>query len=101
MLPLSGATLSSPLGSNIQEKTWLPVVECQFKVCHHCRPGFEERSFLSLDAVANGEIPATAATGFGFNFTGTRPVGLVKHVRNLGLRPNPPATPVSYHLVSC
>jgi hypothetical protein len=71
------------------KKSWLPTQECQFKSCHRCRPSFRERSYLSLDAVADGELPATAVTGFGFHYQKERPVALVEHVRNLGLRPNP------------
>ena len=48
-----------------------------------------ERSYLSLNAVADGELPATAITGFGFHYQKERPVALVEHVQNLGLRPNP------------
>lgn len=50
----------------------------------------KERSFLSLNGIVNGDIPATAITGFGFHLQRKRPVALVKHVINLGLRPNPP-----------
>lgn len=53
-----------------------------------------DRSYLSLDGVANGELPATAVTGFGFQYHKQRPVALAKHVRSLGLRQSPP-TPVS------
>ena len=73
-------------------KPWLPLRggECQFKCCHYCRPSLLDRSYLSLDGIANDDIPATAITGFGFNLQKYRPVALVKHVQNLGLRPNPP-----------
>lgn len=36
-----------------------------------------------------GELPATAITGFGFQYQKERPVAPVEVVRNLGLRPNP------------
>jgi hypothetical protein len=55
-----------------------------------CRPTCVDRTYLSLNGIANGDIPFTAITGFGFHLTKKRPVALVKHVRNLGLRPNPP-----------
>ncbi|KAK0128547.1 hypothetical protein ONS95_000513 [Cadophora gregata] len=73
-------------------KPWFPLQggECQFKCCHFCRPSMKERSFLSLNGIANGDIPATTITGFGFHLQRKRPVALVKHVKNLGLRPNPP-----------
>ena len=76
-------------------KPWLPLRggECQFKVCQSCRPTCDIRAYLSLNGIANGDIPATAITGFGFNLIRKRPVALVKYVKNLGLRKNPP--PVS------
>lgn len=48
-----------------------------------------ERCFLSLDAIANDEIPMTAVSGFGFNLLGRRPVVPVKYAMNYGLRPEP------------
>ena len=78
-----------------QKKSWLPTQECQFKCCHWCRPSFGDRSYLSLDAIANGELPATAITGFSFQYQKGRPVAPVKVARNLGLRPNPLQTKVS------
>jgi hypothetical protein len=47
---------------------------CQYRVCPRCRPVCVDRAFLSLDAVANGEIPPTAAAGSGFEALGGRPV---------------------------
>ncbi|KAJ4014428.1 hypothetical protein NW752_007188 [Fusarium irregulare] len=47
---------------------------CQYRVCPRCRPICVDRAFLSLDAVANGEIPPTAAAGSGFEALGGRPV---------------------------
>ena len=81
-------------------KPWLPAKggECQFKCCHFCRPTLVDRSFLSLNGIANGDIPPTAITGFGFHLQKKRPIGLVKHVLNLGLRPSAP--PVSPHLIA-
>ncbi|KAH6724241.1 hypothetical protein BKA61DRAFT_687369 [Leptodontidium sp. MPI-SDFR-AT-0119] len=76
-------------------KPWFPLQggECQFKCCHFCRPSLKERSFLSLNGIADGDIPATSITGFGFHLQKQRPVALVKHVQNLGLRPNPSPRP--------
>ena len=39
----------------------------------------------------NGDVPATASTGFGFHLIGERPVVDAKIVRGLGLRQNPVA----------
>ncbi|OBT66740.1 hypothetical protein VE03_04086 [Pseudogymnoascus sp. 23342-1-I1] len=74
-----------------EAKLWLPkpTEECQFKVCHRCRHACMERSFLSLDAIVNDEIPMTAVSGFGFNLLGKRPVVPRKHAINYGLRPDP------------
>ncbi|KAE9370370.1 hypothetical protein N431DRAFT_509478 [Stipitochalara longipes BDJ] len=84
-------TPSTPKSS----KPWLPLREgeCQFKVCQSCRPTCEIRSYLSLNGIANNDIPPTAITGFGFNLAKKRPVALVKYVKNLGLRKNPPPRP--------
>jgi len=85
---------SSPTRLSVKavQKPWLYFKdgECQFKCCHQCRPALLDRSYLSLDGIANGDIPSTAMTGFGFHLQGERPVALVKHVANLGLRPSPP-----------
>ncbi|KAI0460328.1 hypothetical protein F5B21DRAFT_590 [Xylaria acuta] len=69
-------------------KPWVPRIEdeCQAKYCHRCRPSFGGRSFLSLDGIANGDIPPTAATAFGFR---TRPITDARLVRNIGLRAVP------------
>ncbi|KAH7342682.1 hypothetical protein BKA65DRAFT_526743 [Rhexocercosporidium sp. MPI-PUGE-AT-0058] len=79
-------------------KPWFPLQggECQFKCCHFCRPSLKERSFLSLNGIADGDIPSTSITGFGFHLQKQRPVALVKHVQNLGLRPNPAPLPPSH-----
>ncbi|KAM0348653.1 hypothetical protein ACHAPU_004088 [Fusarium lateritium] len=50
------------------------VKDCQYKICPRCRPICADRAFLSLNAVANGEIPPTAAAGFGFESLQGRPV---------------------------
>ena len=78
-------------------KLWVPKPneECQFKVCHRCRHACMERSFLSLDAIANNEIPMTAVSGFGFNLLGKRPVVSRKCAINYGLRPDPRPQTVS------
>lgn len=73
------------------QRPWLPSRggECQFKCCHTCRPSLLDRSYLSLNAIANDDLPYTAITGFGFNLQKFRPVGDVEIVKNLGLRPSP------------
>jgi hypothetical protein len=57
--------------------------ECHYKICPRCRPICADRAFLSLNAVANGEIPPTAAAGFGFESLHGRPViakVVIKHI---------------------
>ncbi|TAQ90635.1 hypothetical protein B7494_g1043 [Chlorociboria aeruginascens] len=77
------------------KKPWLlsKTAECQFKCCYFCRPSLDDRSYLSLNGIADGDIPPTAITGFGFHLEKRRPVGLVKDVLNLGLRVPPPPPP--------
>ncbi|TRX90336.1 hypothetical protein FHL15_008701 [Xylaria flabelliformis] len=79
---------SSPGPSNpANTKPWVPRTEdCQARYCHHCRPSFRGRSFLSLDGIINGDIPPTAATSFGVQ---NKPVADVRVVRNIGLRAVP------------
>ena len=60
--------------------------ECEYQICAHCRPGAADRTFLSLNAVANDEIMPCAATGFGFHILGERPVLNAMTMRNIGLR---------------
>ena len=63
--------------------------ECDYQICSSCRPGAADRSFLSLNAVAQGEMLPTAAAGFGFQAIGERPVIDAEVLRNIGNRPNP------------
>ncbi|KAI3343990.1 hypothetical protein F4824DRAFT_494246 [Ustulina deusta] len=85
--PPPGFSYSAPTDM----KPWVPRddEECQAKYCHHCRPSCELRSYLSLDGIINGEIPPTAATGFGFHRIRTRPVVNASVMREIGLRPVP------------
>jgi hypothetical protein len=89
VVPFSIFSTSAEMLGSSPKKSWLPTQECQFKCCHQCRPTSRDRSYLSLNAVADGELPATAIAGFGFHYRKERPVALVKYVKNLGLRPNP------------
>lgn len=81
--------------TDTSRKGWLPTSEpgfdeCQFKCCHNCRPINRDRGYISLDAVAKGEYPASAIVGYGFQIRwGHRPVHSAEIVRNLGLRPSP------------
>ncbi|KAM0323306.1 hypothetical protein ACHAQA_008898 [Verticillium albo-atrum] len=80
-----------------RERPWVPrpETECTYKVCPQCRPSGADRITMSLDAVVNGDVPATAATGFGFHHFGQRPVCDISIVANMGLpRPQEPSTPV-------
>jgi hypothetical protein len=88
----SFSTVPPPgIQANAQKKPWLPKQECQFRCCHTCRPSLGERTYLSLNGIASGDIPPSAVTGFGFHVQRQRPVAPVQHVKNLGLRVNPPS----------
>ncbi|ROT42067.1 hypothetical protein SODALDRAFT_347154 [Sodiomyces alkalinus F11] len=67
-------------------KPWVPRPEdeCQFKVCPACRETGAERASISLEGVLNGDIPATAATGYGFHVFDRRPVYDAAFVAKLG-----------------
>ncbi|XXH04826.1 hypothetical protein Hte_011248 [Hypoxylon texense] len=72
-------------------KPWVPPEseECRFRCCRTCRPSAEWRSFLSLDAIVDGEMPPAAATGFGFHRIGARPVIDADRLKDIGLRAVP------------
>ncbi|KAL6815094.1 hypothetical protein J3E69DRAFT_375579 [Trichoderma sp. SZMC 28015] len=73
------------------QKPWLctPQEECQYRVCQSCRPACADRAFLSLNAVADGEVPPTAAAGYSFHLLGQRPVVDANVLTNIGCRPVP------------
>ncbi|KAI0416193.1 hypothetical protein F5X98DRAFT_187647 [Xylaria grammica] len=85
-----GSLVKPPPGF-VDMKPWVPREdeECQAKYCHHCRPSCEPRSYLSLDGILNGDVPPTAATGFGFHRMRTRPIVNAGIMREIGLRPVP------------
>ncbi|KAI1265240.1 hypothetical protein F5Y18DRAFT_427360 [Xylariaceae sp. FL1019] len=78
-----------------QQKPWVPSSdqECklsrQAKYCQRCRPSCEARSYLGLSGIVDGDVPPTAATGFGFHRIGTRPIVDVDVIRYIGLRAVP------------
>ena len=65
------------------------IAPCEYKVCHTCRPNSREKSFMSFEAVFNGDIPP-----IGQWCARTMPVMPSHVVRNLGLRA-PSETPAS------
>ncbi|RNJ52701.1 hypothetical protein D7B24_003070 [Verticillium nonalfalfae] len=73
-----------------RERPWIPhpEMECTFKVCQQCRPSGADRISMSLDGIVKGDVPATAATGFGFHNFGQRPVCDISVVARLGLTPS-------------
>ncbi|KAJ8123348.1 hypothetical protein O1611_g9613 [Lasiodiplodia mahajangana] len=89
----AGGPLKPPpgLGPQTAAKPWVPHYneECQAKYCHNCRPSCQSRAYLSLDGILHGEVPATAATGFGFHRTRERPVIDARVIQEIGLRPVP------------
>lgn len=62
--------------------------ECRATLCPRCGQGGmgEDLAWLSIDSVLKGDIPATAAVGYGFRAIGGRPVADANIVKNLGLR---------------
>ncbi|KAI9837401.1 MAG: hypothetical protein M1837_002989 [Sclerophora amabilis] len=54
---------------------------CRWRCCHRCRPGLADRSWLLLDAVANGESPQSAEVGLD-----RRPISDRNVVISLGLK---------------
>lgn len=87
----------SPNPDHRTDKPWLPLRggECQFKCCHRCRPILADRSFLSLDAIVNNDVPLTAITGFGFHLQKYRPIAPKDVVEDIGLRSQTTTAPVS------
>ncbi|KAF4119733.1 hypothetical protein GMORB2_4399 [Geosmithia morbida] len=80
---------------------WVPKLskECTYTACPRCRPGYAARSFLSIDAVANGEVLPTSALGFGFHPIGERPVVDAEILKTIGIRvpdPSPSNTPIQH-----
>ncbi|KAI9158922.1 hypothetical protein HJFPF1_06925 [Paramyrothecium foliicola] len=63
--------------------------ECRYWVCPNCRPSAADRAYLSIDAVAGGEIAPTAAVGYGFHVMGERPVINANLVKSIGCRAVP------------
>lgn len=68
-----------------QKKPWITRVEdqCTHTICPACRPSSIDRVYISLDGVADGHVPATAAAGYGFHIFGQRPVYDAHLVANL------------------
>ncbi|KAI1107195.1 hypothetical protein F4804DRAFT_329484 [Jackrogersella minutella] len=71
-------------------KPWVPseFEECQFKCCPRCRPSVVSRTYLGIDEIVKGDIPPSAAVGFGFSRAG-RPVIHPDRLENIGLRAVP------------
>lgn len=61
--------------------------ECCYMVCPSCRPSAADRAFLSLEAIVKGEVPPTAAVGYGFHNMGERPVMDAEILKTIGCRP--------------
>lgn len=67
----------------------MPAEECQYKLCPTCHKNGRDKSWLSLDGIANGDIPPTAATAFSFSYMRERPLLDPNVVKNLGYRAVP------------
>lgn len=79
-----------PIIPPADEKPYLvpQVEECRVTLCPRCgrMANGEQQSFLNLDAILMGDIPPSAAVGFGFRAMGGRPVANANIVKNMGLR---------------
>ncbi|KLU89151.1 hypothetical protein MAPG_08125 [Magnaporthiopsis poae ATCC 64411] len=82
------ARIEAVVDAALGEAPWVPQEEdeCQLMVCRQCRPYYSERCFLSLGGIANGDVPPTAALGFGFHVHDRRPIVDAAIARRLGLR---------------
>lgn len=82
------ARIEAVVDASLGEAPWVPQEEdeCQLMVCRQCRPYYSERCFLSLGGIANGDVPPTAALGFGFHVHDCRPIVDAAIARRLGLR---------------
>ncbi|KAI5863050.1 hypothetical protein GGS23DRAFT_596818 [Durotheca rogersii] len=90
--PLGNSALLPPgFGFTEYTKPWVvgEAEECKFKCCQVCRRSASLRSYLSLDSIVKGDVPPTAAVGFGFHYEGTRPVIHPDRLKNIGLRAVP------------
>ncbi|KAL8417629.1 hypothetical protein RB594_001332 [Gaeumannomyces avenae] len=78
--------MDSIVDTFLGEAPWVPQErdECRLSVCRQCRPYYSERCFLSLGGIADGDVPPTAAVGFGFHVDESRPVIDVAVARRLG-----------------
>jgi hypothetical protein len=80
----AGNNKSDPPVTPLKSKTDSGAPPCTMKVCHHCRPYYKDRIFLSLGAVIADEVPpVTPQEAISLR------VSNVEIVRNLGLR-HPP-----------
>lgn len=79
-----------PFIPHAEQKPYLEPLgnECMVTVCSACGRGGtgEDMSFLSIDGVLKGDIPPSAAVGYGFRGIGGRPVANANIVKNLGLQ---------------
>ena len=58
----------------------------------------EDRTYLSIDGIANGDIPAHAAAGWGFGYFKARPICSSSVIKNWGSRPIPLVNPLTLYL---
>ncbi|KAL3423200.1 hypothetical protein PVAG01_04947 [Phlyctema vagabunda] len=88
----SSSRWSQSSGADNPAKPWLASKECSYKICSKCRHSYIDRTWLSMNAIADGELPLTAVMGHGFQFRQgeqRRHVAPNSIVEKLGLTPVP------------
>ncbi|KAI0115367.1 hypothetical protein F4814DRAFT_449199 [Daldinia grandis] len=89
----ASSAVHSPPGFHFSQSTgpWVPnwAEECRFACCQSCRPSCELRSYMSINSIVDGDIPPTAAIGFGFESCSFRPIIHPDRLKNIGLRAVP------------
>lgn len=86
---LSEKSQEKPKGSKTRQRSISKsVAQCEYRVCHTCRPNSREKAFVSFESVFNNEVELPSTW-----HEPSMPVAKAHVVGNLGLRP-PPQYPI-------
>ncbi|KAM7223656.1 hypothetical protein V8F06_001130, partial [Rhypophila decipiens] len=71
------------------QRPWMPdeKEECGYTVCQSCIGMVNDRSWVSLNGVLNGDILPTVATAYAFSYSRSRPYIDADMAKHLGCRP--------------